>query len=149
MRRVLHFTKSFGWILLNSEFICVIGIVLTYLGIWGKRVNFGNNVVEIQQKYEREREKMGERKFWISVMWFLKFLLPKPAARAKKRNQLWQCHCRNRGRKKNICGNCGNAIAENGRENKIVVAEIWEGIKKKKCYVHNIFTTFSQQITGD
>ena len=99
MRRVLHFTESFGWILLNSEFICVIGIVLTYLGIWGKRVNFGNNVVEIQQKYEREREKMGERKFWISVMWLLKFLLPEPAACAKKRNQLWQCHCRNREKK--------------------------------------------------
>ena len=77
-----------------------------------------------------------------------KFLLLEPAARAQKRNQLWQCYCRNRGRKKN-CSNCGNAIAENGRENKIVVAEIWEGIKKKKCCVHNIFTTFSQQITGD
>ena len=148
MRRVLHFTESFGWILLNSEFICVIGIVLTYLGIWGKRVNFGNNVVEIQQKYEGEREKMGKRKFWISVMWLPKFLLLEPTARAQKRNQLWQCYCRNRGRKKN-CSNCGNAIAENGRENKIVVAEIWEGIKKKKCCVHNIFTTFSQQITGD
>ena len=70
-------------------------------------------------------------------------------------------------------GNCGNAIAENGREKKIgmelyfflsivamslpkmggkkkVVVEIQGGIlKKKRCYVHNIFTTFSQQITGD
>ena len=36
--------------------------------------------------------------------------------------QLWQCHCRK------------------WEEKKIVVAEIWEGIKKK-CYVHNIFTT--------
>ena len=24
-----------------------------------------------------------------------------------------------------------------------------EELKKKKCYVHNIFTTFSQQNTGD
>ena len=24
-------------------------------------MNFGNNVAEIQQKYEREREKVGER----------------------------------------------------------------------------------------
>ena len=79
-------------------------------------------------------------------------------------------------------GNCGNAIAENGREKKLKwncgngIAEIgeifflsivamslpkmggkknlWllksvEEFKKKKCYVHNIFTTFSQQITGD
>ena len=141
--------ESFGWILLNSEFICVIDIVPIYLGKWGKRVKFGNSVAEIQQKYERERKKVGERKFWISVMWLPKFLLSEPAARAQKRNQLWHCHCRNRGRKKN-CSNCGNAIAKNGREKKkIVVAAIWGGIKKKKCYVHNIFTTFSQQITGD
>ena len=56
------------------------------------------------------------------------FLLPIPAARvgarsvsARKENQMmW---------KKKI-GNCGNAIAENGRKKKIVVAEIWRGIKK-------------------
>ena len=74
--------------------------------------------------------------------------------------------------KKN-CGNCGNAIAENGRKKKIVcgngIAEIgginfwqlwqwhcqkWkkkkkgykicERVKKKNCHIHNIFTTFSQ-----
>ena len=60
--------ESFGWILLNSKFICVIGTIPSYLGNWGKRVNFGNGVAEIQQKYEREREKVGERKFWISVI---------------------------------------------------------------------------------
>ena len=53
--------ESFGWILLNSKFICVIGTVPTYLGNWGEKVNFGNSVAEIQQKYEREREKVGER----------------------------------------------------------------------------------------
>ena len=30
-----------------------------------------------------------------------------------------------------------------------MVAEIYGGIKKKKYYVHNIFTTFSQQIIDD
>ena len=52
------------------EFICAISTVLTYLRKWGKRLNFGNGVTEIQQKYEREREreKVGERKFWISVI---------------------------------------------------------------------------------
>ena len=59
-------------------FICIIGTVLSYLGNWGKRVNFGNGVAEIQQKYEREREKVGERKFWISVITLPKFLLSKP-----------------------------------------------------------------------
>ena len=42
--------ESFGWILLNSKLICVIGTIPTYLGIWGKRVNFGNTIAEIQQK---------------------------------------------------------------------------------------------------
>ena len=40
---------------------------------------FGITVAEIQQKYEREREKMKERKFWISVITLPKFLLPKLA----------------------------------------------------------------------
>ena len=53
--------ESFGWILLNLEFICVIVTVQNYLGNWGKRVNFGNGVAETQQKYERERGKTGER----------------------------------------------------------------------------------------
>ena len=45
--------------------------------------------------------------------------------------QLWQCHC------------------QKWEEKKIVVVEITcEGLKKK-CYIHNIFTTFSQQIIGD
>ena len=58
------------------------------------------------------------------------------------RNQLWQCHCRNMEKK--ICVDCGNVIAKNGRKKKIVVAEITcEKLKKKKCYVYNIFTTFS------
>ena len=42
--------------------------------------------------------------------------------------------------------NCGNAIAENGRKKKIVVAEITcEELKKKSA----TFTIFSQQITGN
>ena len=41
-------------------------------------------------------------------------------------------------------GNCGNAIVETGREKKIVIAEIWGGIKKKSVtstIFYNIFTT--------
>ena len=69
--------KSFGWILLNPKFIFVIGTIPSYLGNWGKRVNFGNGVAEIQQKYERERKKVEEGKFWISVITLPKLLLPK------------------------------------------------------------------------
>ena len=51
--------------MLNPEFICIIGTVSNYLRNWGKKLNSGNGVAEIQQKYEREREKekVGERKF--------------------------------------------------------------------------------------
>ena len=88
-------TESFGCILLNLEFIYIIDTVSSYLGNWGKRVNFGNSVAKIQQKYEREKEKVGEKKFWISVITLPKFLLPKLT-----KNQLWQCYCRNREKKK-------------------------------------------------
>ena len=47
--------------MLNLKFICIIGTILTYLGEWGERVNFGYSITKIQQKYEREREKVGER----------------------------------------------------------------------------------------
>ena len=40
-------------------------------------MNVGNTVAEIQQKYEREREKVEERKFKISATVLPKFLLPK------------------------------------------------------------------------
>ena len=53
--------ESFGWILLNSKFICVIGTLSTYLGKWGERVNFDNTVAEIQQKYERKRKSGREK----------------------------------------------------------------------------------------
>ena len=56
MSKYLVYTlESFGWILLNSKLIGVIGTVSTYLAIWGKRVNCGNTIAEIQQKLERER----------------------------------------------------------------------------------------------
>ena len=56
----------------------------------------------------------------------------KPNDVEKKNWQLWQCHCRKWEEKKN--SGCQN--------------HMW-GIKKKKCYVYNIFTTFSLQITCD
>ena len=50
-----QYCLSFGWILLNSKLIGVIGTVLTYLVIWGKKVNCDNIIAEIQQKLKRER----------------------------------------------------------------------------------------------
>ena len=130
--------------MLNSEFICIIVTVQSYLGNWGKRVNFSNGVAEIQQKYEREREreKVGERKFWISAMASQKFLLPKPADRETncgnaiaeigKKNlwQLWQCHCWKWEEKKN--SGCQN--------------HMW-GIKKKKVLCLQYFYNKTQVIS--
>ena len=59
---------------------------------------------------------------------------------------LWQCHCRNM--EKNLW-QLWQCHCRKWEEKKLMVAKIWGGIKKKKCYVHNIFTTFSQQITND
>ena len=53
--------KSFGLILQNMNFICVIGIVESYLGLWGKRVNFGITIAEIQQKVWERRWKRSEK----------------------------------------------------------------------------------------
>ena len=114
--------ESLGRILLNLEFICIINTVSSYLRNWEKRVNFDNDIVEIQQKYKRKREKVGERKFWISVITLLKFLLT-------------ETNCGNAiaeiGEKK-FCGNCGNAIAENGRKKKWLPKSRDELKKKKK-----------------
>ena len=83
-------------------------------------MNFSNGIIEIQQKYEREREKVGERKFWISIIWLPKFLLPKPFAMLKKET------------------NCGNAITEigEGKKNFVVIVAMplpkmgWKKINK-------------------
>ena len=50
---------------------------------------------------------------------------------------LRQCHCRNMG--ENFVAIVAMPLPKMGGK-KIVVTEIWEGIKKK-CYVHKIFTT--------
>ena len=76
-------TESFGRILLNSEFICVIGTVPSYLGNWGKRVNFSNSVTEIQQKYERER-KSGREK----ILNFSNHITKIPAAQLADRKSI-------------------------------------------------------------
>ena len=91
-------------------------------------MNFGNIIAEIQQKYEREREKVRERE----CMNFGNVITEIPATRSacpsvcavcskwdvlKKRNQLWQYHCRNRGRKKKfVAMHCRNR----GRKKKVV-----------------------------
>ena len=93
--------------MLNLEFICVTGTIPSNLENWGKKVNVSNGVVEIQQKYEREREKVKERKFWISVITLPKFwisVIEIPAAQT-----CW------------LKTNCGNATVEIGEKNFVAI----------------------------
>ena len=66
----------------------------------------------------------------------IEFPLPSSSARVwsarsekekkkKLTNELWQCHCRNRGIKKNF-SNCGNGIAENEEKKKKVTKSMKE-----------------------
>ena len=109
---VLHISielwESFGLILQNLKLVCVIGTVQTYLGFWGKRLNFGITVAEIQPKVWERRRKCGERKCWISATEIPNFLCPILLPE-------YECvECPKWKEKKNWQTNCGNAIAEIG-----------------------------------
>ena len=111
------------------------------------------------RKCKKKYNASGERENWIFVMRLPKFLfypssaheVPQVHARgsARKRKQLWQPSCRNCRDEERENMNCGNQVAENGRKKK---KELWQPScrkwRKKKCYIHNIFTLFSQQNTG-
>ena len=59
---VVEIWEFFGLILQNLNLICVIGIVETYLGFWGERLNFGITIAEIQPKvWERRRKRWREK----------------------------------------------------------------------------------------
>ena len=121
--------ESFGLILQNRKLICIIGTVQSYLGFWGERLNFGITVAEIQPKVWERRRKRWREKMLNFGNGDTEFPLPNSAACArsawsvkekifkrKLTSELWQCHCRNKGVKKKILGNCGNPIAENGKK---------------------------------
>ena len=100
----------------------------------------------------REKEKKWERKnARISIMWLSKFLLPEcvscvlEVGCAKKKTNYGNTIAKIREEKKN----CGNTIAEIREEKKNSGCRNLGRNLKNKCYVHNIFTTFSQQITCD
>ena len=88
--------------------------------IWDYEERDWISVLSLQkfnQKYEREEEKSGERKCWISVMWIPKFLylilLPECercawSAQSEKKKKKWQT-------------NCGNAIVEIGKKKIVTI----------------------------
>ena len=89
-------------------------------------MNFGNTIAEIQQKYEREREKVGERE----CMNFGNVITEIPVAQSVCLSVCAVCSKWDVLKKKT---NCGNTIAEIGEEKKILwqcIAEVGEGKKK-------------------
>ena len=110
--------ESFGLILQNLNLICVIGIVESYLGFWGERLNFGITIVEIQPKvWERRRKKWREKMLNFGNV-DTKIPLPNSATRVwgvcgvlkvkRKKKKIWQT-------------NCGNAIAEIGKKKIVTI----------------------------
>ena len=104
--------ESFWLILQNLNFICVIGIIENYLRLWGKRVNFGITIAEIQQKVWERRRKRGEEKILNFGNVNIEIPLPNSCCPGMK------CALSVQSEKKKNCDNCGNAIAENGRKKK-------------------------------
>ena len=135
--------ESFELILQNRKLIWIIDTVQRYLGFWEERLNFGITVAEIQPKVWERRRKMWKEKMLNFGNDDTKFSLSNSAARAwsarsekekkkkKLTNELWQCHCRNRGIKF-FFSNCGNGIAKNGGKKKL--RNLWKSKKKGLCF---------------
>ena len=148
----------------KTEFIVVIGTIQSYLAKWGERLNFGNSVAEIARKvWERRKmsDVMGrEKKMNFSNEITEILVLPNScpwSAPVHARGsawmvyQLWQPSCRNcrELRREKIWIVATKLPKMGGKKKELWLPKAWGGIKKKKCYIHNIFTTFSQQITSD
>ena len=110
---VVEIWEFFGLILQNLNLICVIGIVETYLGFWGERLNFVITIAEIQPKvWERRRKRWKEKTLNFgnvdteitlpnsaSRVWEMCMECPKWKEIKNLTNKLWQCHCRKWGKK--------------------------------------------------
>ena len=105
--------------------------------------NSTKSMREKKKKVERENVEFRQRWYRIFSAQFCCLCMECPKWKGEKTiltNELWQCHCRNRGINL-FFSNCGNGIVENGGKKSY---EIYERVKKKSCHVYNIFTTFSQ-----
>ena len=115
--------KSFGLILQNLNFICVIGTVESYLGLWGKRVNFGITIAEIQQKVWERRRKRREKMLNFGNV---NTEIPLPNSCWPGVLRAWSAQSEKKRKKKLWQTNCGNAIAEIGKKNFVtIVAMAW------------------------
>ena len=131
------------------EFIGDIATVQSYLGKWGNRVNFGNNVVEITRKSMRESKDKwcdeGGRKNWILVMGLPKFLLskllPKWVWSARSASAWWSAQRET---------NCDNQVSEILRRNfkmKKISATLCKSCCTKMYFVNYYFSILSYLIS--
>ena len=130
------------------NFICVIGTVESYLGLWENRVNFGITIAKIQQKVWERRRKRGREKMLNFGNVNTEIPLPNSCCLGVKcawstqseKKKLWQTNCGNaiaEIRKKKIVTIVAMALPKMGKKKKW----FWNlRSKKKKMFVHNIFT---------
>ena len=106
-----EFLESFGLILQNLNFICVIGTIESYLGLWEKRVNFGITIAEIQQKVWERRRKRGREK--MLNFGNVNTEIPLPNSYCPGMKCAWSAQSE---KKKLWQTDCGNTIAEIGEK---------------------------------
>ena len=106
--------------------------------------NSTKSMREKKKKVERENVEFQQRWYRISSAQFCYPCVECPKWKEKKKkiltNELWQCHCQNRGINFFLTI-VAMALPKMGRKKSY---EIYERVKKKSCHVHNIFTIFSQ-----
>ena len=84
-------------------------------------LNFGNSDTEFPLPSSATHAWSAQSEKEKNIYIFDKLIVAMPLPKQEKKN----------------CNNCGNSIAENGGKNVIPKSR---KSKKKKCYVHNIFT---------
>ena len=140
---IVVYCEFFGWILLNSKLICVTYCSNLFRNL-RKESEFRQYHCRNSTKVGERKRKSGREKFLIfgntiTEIPFANTCCPSGCSKcecAQKENQMGQWYCRNR-KKKN--GNCGNAIAENGRKKNSGWRNHMWGIKKKKSVMSTIF----------
>ena len=102
---------------------------------WGERKNFGNSIAEIQQKWGERKRKRGREKEEEFRQHCYRNSSVQNAARSVKKKAIAATPLPKKEKKKICFGNCGNAIAENGKTN---LWNLW--MSKKQIVTYTIFS---------
>ena len=102
---------------------------------WGERKNFSNSIAEIQQKWGERKRKREREKAEEFRQHCYRNSSAQNAVRSVKKKVIAATPLPKK-EKKNCFGNCGNAIAENGKKK---LWNLWMS-KKKKVVTYTIFS---------